>query len=147
MRTARSSGPRPARKPHPGPMWLWGGLAILVTLEVACFAPEPPHEVDRARVCMVEDRVRSKAGQSLSFENQTYFVHCPRCVERFHRDPQGHRFALDPVTRTMVDKASALVLAYRDQAFYFATEEARAAFRSQPLSFVVPSGQRARDAR
>lgn len=125
----------------------WVGLAILLSLQTACRSTEPPQEVDRARVCMVEDRVRSEAGLSVVFENQTYFVNCPRCVERFQRDPERHRFALDPVTRTMVDKASAPVLAYRAQAFYFATEESRAAFRRQPLSYVVPSDQRAGSAR
>ncbi len=96
---------------------------------------------------MVEDRVRSKSGLSVSFEYQTYYVHCPRCVERFQREPQHYRFAMDAVTRTMVDKAAAPVLAYRDQAFYFATDEARAAFRNEPLAFVVPAGPRARSAR
>lgn len=89
-------------------------------------------EVDRSEVCMMQDAVQTKAGIPHEYQGKTYYLCCPMCVDTFDDAPDRYSRAHDPVSGQEVDKATAPVLGYRGRAYFFASEESRAAFAKDP---------------
>ncbi len=93
-------------------------------------------EVERAKVCMMQDQVQARAGIPHTYQGKTYYLCCPMCVNTFESDPKRYSTAHDPVSGQSVDKASAPVLGYRGQAYFFDSEASRAAFAQDPERYV-----------
>lgn len=96
-------------------------------------------EVERARVCMMQDKVQATAGIKHTYQGRTYYLCCPMCVGTFEGDPARYASARDPVSGQTVDKATAPVLGYRGQAYFFASDESRSAFRKDPDRYASAS--------
>lgn len=92
--------------------------------------------IERAKVCMLEDMVQTKPGIEHTVDGKTYYVCCPMCTQRMDAEPERYTRAHDPVSGKTVDKATAPLLAYKEKAYYFATEESRAAFAKDPERYV-----------
>lgn len=108
-------------------------LGVLLSVGSGALAGEATiQEVERAKVCMTQDQVQTKAGIPHTYEGKTYYLCCPMCVNTFDGAPERYAKAHDPVSGQVVDKATAPVLGYRDRAYFFASEESRAAFTKDP---------------
>ena len=101
-------------------------LALLVTLALAVTA-----NVDKKEyVCMMQDMVLGKAGIPIQFAGKTYYGCCEMCKEKLRKDAKS-RFALDPVSKKRVDKASALIGADPNgKVYYFESAENLKKFRA-----------------
>jgi len=105
------------------PAWLVHGQA------------DKAEEVDRANVCMLEDRVQARPGLPEVYNGKIYYLCCPMCKKMFEKDPEKYSKARDPVSGELVDKATAPVLAYKGQAYFFASENNRAEFSRDPARY------------
>ncbi len=85
-------------------------------------------------VCMLQDRIQTRPGIEESYQGKTYYV-CPSCKEAFHAEPERYAKARDPVSGTIVDKATAPALAYRGRVFFFESEASLAAFALDPMQY------------
>lgn len=75
------------------------GLALfgLVALATAAVAEEfKVQEVERARVCMMQDEVEPKAGTPFEYEGKTYYTCCPMCADSITKEPERYTKAKDP---------------------------------------------------
>jgi YHS domain-containing protein len=112
-------------------------LGVLLSVGSRALAEEATtQEVERAKVCMTQDQVQTKAGIPHTYEGKTYYLCCPMCVNTFDGAPERYAKAHDPVSGQIVDKAAAPVLGYRGRAYFFGSEESRAAFRQDPDRYV-----------
>lgn len=87
----------------------------------------------RSDVCMVTNMVPGDRPMfPVEVDGKTYYGCCPMCVQRL-KNERAVRYAVDPVTKREVDKASAFITAGPDgKAVYFESEET--AKRYQALS-------------
>lgn len=87
----------------------------------------------RSDVCMVTNMVPGDRPMfPVEVDGKTYYGCCPMCVKRL-KDERALRYAVDPVTKREVDKATAFITAGPEgQALYFESEET--AKRHQALS-------------
>ena len=92
-------------------------------------------EVDRARVCMMQDRVQPAPGLAHTYDGKTYYLCCPMCVSTFDGDPRRYSRASDPVSGKEVDKATAPLLEYQGHVYFFDSETTKAAFAGAPGRF------------
>jgi len=113
-------------------------LTCCVAVNVAVAMAEPPaaQDVERSRVCMLKDEVEPQAGTAYEYEGKKYYLCCPMCVTTFKQEPARYSKAHDPVSGQAVDKATAPILAYKSKAYFFASEESRAAFAKEPEHYV-----------
>lgn len=114
-------------------------LAVLsgVVVAGAVLAEGPAvEEVDRSKVCMLEDRLQPRAGLEERYQGKTYYLCCPMCQGTFRDDPEQYSKARDPVSGARVDKATAPVVGYKDRAYFFESEASRAAFAQDPEKYV-----------
>lgn len=119
------------------------GLALGLLLSVggrAVAEEATTQEVEREKVCMTQDQVQTKAGIPHTYEGKTYYLCCPMCVNTFDGAPERYSKAHDPVNGQAVDKATAPVLGYRGRAYFFASEESRAAFTKDPDRYANAGG-------
>jgi YHS domain-containing protein len=108
-------------------------LGVLLAVGSGALAGEmTPQEVERSKVCMMQDQVQAKAGIPHTYQGRTYYLCCPMCVNTFDGAPERYSKAHDPVSGQVVDKATAPVLGYRGRAYFFESEESRAAFAKDP---------------
>ena len=108
-------------------------LGVLLSVGSGALACEATTQaVERAKVCMMQDQVQTKAGIPHTYQGKTYYLCCPMCVNTFDGAPERYSKAHDPVNGQVVDKATAPVLGYRGLAYFFASEESRAAFEKDP---------------
>ncbi|MBI5469166.1 MAG: hypothetical protein HY891_08550 [Deltaproteobacteria bacterium] len=77
----------------------------------------------RSDVCMVTDMVPGDRPMfPVEVDGKTYYGCCPMCVHRL-KDERAIRYAVDPVTKREVDKASAFITAGPGRkAVYFESE-------------------------
>ncbi len=118
----------------------WTGIALALQLlavaaRLAYCESDRVEEVDRAKVCMLEDRVQARPGLPEVYNGKTYYLCCPMCKQTFENNPEKYSKARDPVSGDLVDKATAPLLAYKGQAYFFASEENRAAFARDPARY------------
>ena len=99
-------------------------------------------DVERSKVCMMQDQVQTKEGIPHTYEGKTYYLCCPMCVGTFDSAPERYSKAHDPVSGQVVDKATAPVLGYGGRAYFFASEESRAAFQKDPDRYANTVGHR-----
>lgn len=116
-------------------------LGVLLSVGSGALAGEATiQEVERAKVCMTQDQVQTKAGIPHTYEGKTYYLCCPMCVNTFDGAPERYAKAHDPVSGKVVDKATAPVLGYRGRAYFFGSEESRAGFTKDPDRYVNAVG-------
>ena len=112
----------------------------LILIAAAATAETPKtQEVERSKVCMLQDHVEAKAGTPYLYVGKTYYVCCPMCAEMFKKEPERYSKARDPVSGKTVDKAAAPILGYKENAYFFASEESQAAFAKDPERYVHPA--------
>jgi YHS domain-containing protein len=116
-------------------------LGVLLAVASGALAGEATtQEVERSKVCMMQDQVQTKAGIPHTYEGKTYYLCCPMCVNTFDGEPERYSKAHDPVSGQVVDKATAPVLGYRGRAYFFASDESRAAFAKDPDRYLKAVG-------
>jgi YHS domain-containing protein len=92
--------------------------------------------IERARVCLLEDMVQTRPGIEHKVDGKTYYVCCPACTQKIDAEPERYSKAHDPVTGQTVDKFTAPVVAYKDKGYFFASQDAQAAFTKDPERYV-----------
>ncbi|MFI5398640.1 MAG: YHS domain-containing protein [Candidatus Binatia bacterium] len=112
---------------------------LIVVAAAAMAGPPATQEVERSKVCMLQDEVEPKAGTPYEYEGKTYYLCCPMCANAFKKEPEKFSKAHDPVSGQVVDKATAPVLGYKEQAYFFASDESRATFAKDPERYVRPA--------
>ena len=118
-------------------------LGVLLSVGSWAFAADAtsPQAVERAKVCMMQDQVQAQVGIPHTYQGKTYYLCCPMCVNTFDGAPERYSKAHDPVNGQVVDKATAPVLGYRGRAYFFASDESRAAFEKDPDRYANAVGQ------
>lgn len=77
---------------------------------------------DVKKVCMITNRVFDKDQIPVEVEGKTYYGCCPVCKDKLSGDPAA-RLAVDPVSGSSVDKASAVIGVQADgSVLYFESE-------------------------
>ena len=114
--------------------FLLGASIVLTTAALAGDATI--QEVDRSKVCMMEDQVQPRAGIPHVYQGKTYYLCCQMCVDTFESDAERYSKATDPVSGRRVDKATAPVLGYQGRAYFFESDETRAAFAKEPARYL-----------
>lgn len=85
---------------------------------------------DPVEVCMVNDKVMGRPQIPVEFEGKTYYGCCQGCVARIKFD-RSVRYAVDPVSGKVVDKASAVILeGPGGEALYFESLDTAGRFSS-----------------
>lgn len=85
--------------------------------------------VDPEIVCMVNDNVMGKPQIPVEVDGKTYYGCCQNCVGTLKAD-RSVRFAKDPLTGRMVDKAKAVILeGGSGEALYFESTDAAKLYR------------------
>lgn len=120
---------------------------MVIIFLIATSLPDSVHAQDgniekREYVCMMQDSVLASPGIPIKYEGRTYYGCCPMCNENIKGNPDRYTKARDPVTGVTVDKASALIYAYKGKIYYFETEPSRSEFARRPLAYVSGSSQR-----
>ena len=64
------------------------------------------------------------------------------CNQKIQEHPEQYTKALDPVTRAIVDKASAFIFAFQGRAYYFESQSSRSEFAKQPLKYIAGTHKR-----
>jgi YHS domain-containing protein len=83
---------------------------------------------DPGLVCMVNNQFMGKPQIPIKVDGRTYYGCCEMCKERLGSDPSS-RVSTDPVTGTIVDKASAIIGKTSDGSIvYFENEQTFAAY-------------------
>jgi YHS domain-containing protein len=112
-------------------------FVIVIAFVGAAMAGGPRVEdVDRSKVCMLEDQLQPRAGLEEKYEGKTYFLCCSMCEEKFRSNPERYSKARDPVSGASVDKATAPVVGYKDRAYFFESDNSRATFAQDPERYV-----------
>ena len=88
-------------------------------------------EVERSKVCMMQDRVQPGPGIAHSYQGKTYYLCCPMCASTFESDPERYSKATDPVSGKQVDKATAPLLGYGGKVYFFESETTKTTFRGE----------------
>jgi YHS domain-containing protein len=106
-----------AEKPHVGPV-------APVTSSGTNAQPNSIVVVqERSQVCMVNDQYMGREQIPVTIADKTYYGCCPMCKGRLERDPAA-RAAKDPVSGSLVDKATAVIgRSSSGQVFYFESED------------------------
>ncbi|WP_456402439.1 hypothetical protein [Persephonella sp.] len=74
-------------------------------------------------VCMVNDRHLGVKQIPVEVDGKVYYGCCKMCVGRI-KNNENIRYAIDPVSKKKVDKATALILALKDgRVLYFENRE------------------------
>lgn len=91
-------------------------------------------QIDPRYVCMINNQSFNKEQIPVKVDGKTYYGCCQMCVARLKSDP-GSRTAVDPVSGSDVDKATAIIGAAPDgTVYYFESEENLKAFNGNPNS-------------
>ncbi len=90
-------------------------------------APAPASELtlvtDTSRVCMVNNQFMGRPQIPVQVNGKTYYGCCAMCKARLEGDAKA-RTAVDPVTQTPVDKATAVIgTTSTGSTLYFASRE------------------------
>lgn len=87
--------------------------------------------VDHKYVCMITNQRYDKEQIPTSVEGKTYYGCCEMCKAKLQND-SNTRFAVDPVSGNVVDKALAVIGAVPDgKVYYFENEENLKSFKSK----------------
>lgn len=81
--------------------------------------------VPNDKVCMVNDRFMGVEQIPIDVEGTTYYGCCQGCVEKLQKNIDDVRFGNNPLNKTKVDKASAVIVQDKSNGsvFYFASKE------------------------
>ena len=90
----------------------------------------------REYVCMMQDMVLTKPGIAIQYQGKTYYGCCAMCKEKIKQEPQKYTRAIDPVSRTEVDKAAAFIYGIEGNAYYFSSKENRKTFAENPGKYL-----------
>lgn len=117
--------------------WLVATAALLCGARAALAESAAQVEpIERAKVCMLEDMVQTVPGIEHVVGGKTYYVCCQGCTQKMDAEPEKYTKAHDPVSGQTVDKSTAPVSAYKDKAYFFASQDAQAAFTKDPERYV-----------
>jgi YHS domain-containing protein len=90
--------------------------------------------MDSKYVCMINNQSFTKEQIPVEIEGKTYYGCCQMCEGKLKSNP-GSRTATDPVSKSEVDKAEAVIGAMPDGTdYYFESEENLKAFNSNSNS-------------
>ena len=107
-------------------------LALAVSLAAgvtrAAAAPPTVSVPERTRVCMMQDTVMAGPAVPLTHNGKSYFGCCEMCKAKIAAEPERYTLARDPVTRAVVDKATAALLSVDGRVLYFESESTRARY-------------------
>jgi len=129
---------------------MWSTVTCLLAAAVLLGGTQPAlaesatqaQPIERAKVCMLDDMVQTTPGIEHKVAGKTYYVCCPGCTKKMDAEPERYTKAHDPVTGQTVDKSTAPVVAYKEKAYFFASQDAQAAFTKDPERYVKSaSGQ------
>lgn len=91
---------------------IWSILASLVITISAFFIPyllrDDTPITERSFVCMVKDKYRGYALESVEIDGKNYYGCCQRCLSKIQANP-ALQIAIDPVSGNQVDKATYLM--------------------------------------
>jgi len=81
--------------------------------------------VPKEKVCMVNDRFMGVQQIPIDVNGTTYYGCCEGCVEKLQKNIDDVRFGNNPLNKTKVDKASAVIVQDKSNGsvFYFASKE------------------------
>ncbi|GGG17441.1 hypothetical protein GCM10011344_17570 [Dokdonia pacifica] len=81
--------------------------------------------VPNDKVCMVNDRFMGVKQIPIDVDGTTYYGCCQGCVEKLQKNIDDVRFGNNPLNKTKVDKASAVIVQDKSNGsvFYFASKE------------------------
>ena len=81
--------------------------------------------VPNDKVCMVNDRFMGVKQIPIDVDGTTYYGCCEGCVEKLQENIDDVRFGNNPLNKTKVDKASAVIVQDKSNGsvFYFASKE------------------------
>jgi YHS domain-containing protein len=88
--------------------------------------PQVAYEiVPNDKVCMVNDRFMGVKQIPIDVDGTTYYGCCQGCVEKLQKNIDDVRFGNNPLNKTKVDKASAVIVQDKSNGsvFYFASKE------------------------
>ena len=79
--------------------------------------------VESAKVCMINDKVFADVQIPVVVEGKTYYGCCEMCETKLKTNKES-RFAIDPVSKKKVDKATSVIGATKKgKVYYFESEE------------------------
>jgi YHS domain-containing protein len=86
--------------------------------------------VPNDKVCMVNDRFMGVPQIAIEANDTTYYGCCENCIEKLQKNLDDVRFGSNPLNKTKVDKASAVIVQDKNSGnvFYFASKEDAQAF-------------------
>ncbi len=111
-------------------------LALSLYLGWAAYPVSAQNIEDRRFVCMMQDSAQVKEGVPIVHEGKTYYGCCPMCAEKMKADPNRYMKSVDPVSKAVVDKATAYIYAHNGTAYYFESEANRGTFRENISTFL-----------
>lgn len=115
----RASGDAPASTKAASPAPAQAAASVLIDSNSSALTLVP----DSSQVCMVNDQFMGRTQIPVTVEGKTYYGCCAMCKARLQSDA-AIRTALDPVSHTPVDKASAVIgKTAKGSALYFASLE------------------------
>lgn len=115
-------------------------IALILSTSVPDMALAQDGNIEkRDHVCMMQDSILATPGIPIEHEGRTYYGCCPMCNQNIKQNPEKYTKARDPVTKATVDKASALIYAFKGRVYYFEAESSRSQFAKQPLSYISGS--------
>jgi YHS domain-containing protein len=81
--------------------------------------------VPNEKVCMVNDRFMGVSQIPIDVNGTTYYGCCENCVEKLQKNIDDVRLGNNPLNKTKVDKASAVIVQDKSNGsvFYFASKE------------------------
>ncbi|MDG0815672.1 TRASH domain-containing protein [Bdellovibrio svalbardensis] len=97
-------------------------VLVLLTIGTTALAKENLKVVPNQRVCMVTNMVFPRDQIPVAHGGKTYYGCCQNCKQTLAQDASA-RTAQDPVTKRIVDKATAVIAAREDgSVIYFESQ-------------------------
>ena len=115
------------------------GLVLVVALAAQrAWAAPPRVEIPtRAGVCMMQDTVMAGPAIALTHDGKTYYGCCEMCKAKIAADPKRYTLSRDPISGTVVDKATAELLSVDGRVLYFESSDTRHRYMEK-----LPRGRR-----
>ena len=88
-------------------------LIISIFINVTALAQTSLKVVENKRVCMVTNMVFPKDQIPVTHQGKTYYGCCENCKKTLSEDANA-RFAIDPVSKKSIDKATSIIAARDD---------------------------------
>ncbi len=105
---------------------VWANEAAPIDANFTGQIHEPGH------VCMVKRTTHVHTKFTIDHEGKKYSFCCTPCLDRFKAEPDKLRMAIDPVSGKPVDKADALIYAYKGRAVFLESKKSLKKYSKNP---------------